>query len=177
MFQINTPNLTLRELSDADAELILLLLNDADFLRNIGDRGVRNLKQARDYIQTGPMIMYRQHQFGLFKVALTDGTGIGICGLIKRDSLDDADIGFAFLPEYRGKGYALEAARAVMVFAREQLNLKRIVAITQPENLASVKLLEKIGLKIERRITLPGETIELLLMAWEASSSANSQGL
>ncbi|WP_226643093.1 GNAT family N-acetyltransferase [Microbulbifer variabilis] len=168
MFQLNTPNLILRELCEDDAEFILQLLNDADFLRNIGDRRVRNLKQARQYIQSGPMAMYREHQFGLYKVSLPDGTSVGTCGLIKRVGLEDVDIGFAFLPEYRGRGYAQEAARAIMVYAREQLALKRIVAIARPDNTASVKLLEKIGLKAEGRITLPGETIELLLMAWEA---------
>ncbi|WP_444919866.1 GNAT family N-acetyltransferase [Microbulbifer sp. CnH-101-G] len=168
MFQLNTPNLILRELRESDAEFILKLLNDADFLRNIGDRRVRNLKQARQYIQSGPMAMYQEHQFGFYKASLPDGTGVGTCGLIKREGLEDVDIGFAFLPEYRGRGYAKEAARAIMDYARGQLALKRIVAIARPDNTASVKLLEKIGLKAEGRITLPGETMELLLMAWEA---------
>lgn len=174
MFQINTPNLVLLELGTGDADLMFNLLNDTDFLRNIGDRGVRNLEQAGEYIQTGPVAMYRQHGFGLYKVQLGDGTPIGTCGLIKRDGLDDVDIGFAFLPQYRGKGYALEASQAIMRHGHKSLGLARIVAITRPDNTPSVKLLERIGLKAEKRITMPGETEELLLMAWEANTERNN---
>ncbi|WP_445365090.1 GNAT family N-acetyltransferase [Microbulbifer sp. ANSA001] len=173
MFQIKTPNLVLLELGHDDAELMLNLLNDSDFLQNIGDRGVRNLEQARQYIENGPVSMYRQHGFGLYKVELKDGTAIGICGLIRRNGLDDVDIGFAFLPQYRGKGYALEASQAIMLHGQKALGLLRIVAITRPDNTPSIKLLEKIGLKTEKRITLPGETEELLLMAWEAENNCS----
>ncbi|WP_444887048.1 GNAT family N-acetyltransferase [Microbulbifer sp. JMSA008] len=168
MFQITTPNLVISELCESDSKLMLNLLNDEDFVRYIGDRGVRTLEQASDYIKKGPIAMYRKYNFGLYKVELGNGIGIGICGLIKRDCLDDVDIGFAFLAKYRGRGYALEAAQAVLEYAQHQLNLERIVAITLPENTSSIKLLNKIGLQVEKNIVLPGETEELLLMAWEA---------
>ncbi|MFA0811605.1 GNAT family N-acetyltransferase [Microbulbifer epialgicus] len=173
MFQLNTPNLVLCEFNENDAELTLKLLNDTDFLRNIGDRAVRNLEQARKYIQDGPLTMYREHNFGLYKVKLKNGTGIGTCGLIKREGLDDVDIGFAFLPEHRGKGYALEASRAIMRHAYKTLGLERIVAITLPNNTPSVKLLERIGLRAEGKVILPGEHKELLLMAWEAKTNCS----
>jgi len=168
MALLQTPRLTLRELDEDDAPLMLAILNDPDFLRNVGDRGVRSIDEARRYIVDGPMAMYRQYDFGLYKVELRDGTPIGTCGLLRRDGLDDADIGFAFLPDFRGRGYALEAARAVMEYAREAIGLKRVVAIAQPDNTPSVRLLEKIGLRQERTVNLPGDDNKLLLMAWEA---------
>ncbi|MFS1524205.1 GNAT family N-acetyltransferase [Microbulbifer sp. 2304DJ12-6] len=174
MFQLKTPNLVLHELCDDDADLILNLLNDADFLQNIGDRGVRNLEQARIYIRNGPVTMYRQHNVGLYKVALKEGTAIGTCGLIKREGLRVVDLGFAFLPQYRGMGYALEAAQGVMQYAQKQLGLERIAAITLPGNTPSLKLLKKIGFRVEGRITLPGEHKELLLMLWKTSSHCHS---
>ena len=168
MLKLETPELLLSELTEEDAALMLAVLNDPDFLRNVGDRGVRTTDDARRYIIDGPMAMYRRYGFGMYKVELKDGTAVGLCGLVKRDGLDDVDIGFAFLPDYRGKGYALEAAQAVLQDARKRVNLTRIVAITLPDNLPSVRLLEKIGLQAERRITLPNDSAELLLMAWEA---------
>ncbi|MDP5210058.1 GNAT family N-acetyltransferase [Microbulbifer sp. 2205BS26-8] len=176
MFQIQTPNLILLELCDDDASFILNLLNDTDFLQNIGDRGVRNLEQARTYIRDGPVTMYRQHNVGLYKVALKEGTAIGICGLIKRVGLSDVDLGFAFLPQYRGMGYALEAAQGVMQYAQKWLGLERIAAIILPSNTPSVRLLKKIGFRAEGRITLPGERKELLLMIWKISAHGHSPG-
>lgn len=119
MLKLDTPRLALSELSEQDAPLMLAVLNDADFLRNVGDRGVRTVDDARRYIVDGPIAMYRQYNFGMYKVELKDGTAIGLCGLLRRDGLEDADIGFAFLPDYRGQGYALEAAEAVMGYARD----------------------------------------------------------
>ncbi|MFC6632735.1 GNAT family N-acetyltransferase [Microbulbifer taiwanensis] len=168
MFKLETPNLVLRQLTETDAPLMLAILNDPDFLRNVGDRGVRTEEDARRYIADGPMAMYRQYNFGMFRVEHQDGTAIGLCGLVKRDGLDDVDIGFAFLPDYRGQGYALEAAQAVMQYGREVIGLRRIVAIAQPDNEPSVRLLEKIGLSAEKTIRLPGDDTELLLMAWQS---------
>lgn len=171
MTPIKTERLRLRRLTEDDAPLILAVLTDPDFLRNVGDRGVHNNEEARRYIADGPQAMYREHGFGLYLVELADGTPVGTCGLIKRDGLDDVDIGFVFLPRFRGRGYALEAARAVMRYGREALALKRIVAIVLPDNAPSVRLLEKIGLRVEGKVTLPGDDEELLLMAWEAGNS------
>lgn len=145
----------MRHLTPDDAEFILALLNDPAFLRFIGDKGVRDMEGARKYITHGPMAMYARLGFGLYLVELKDsGVPIGLCGLIKRDGLDDVDIGFAFLPDFRMKGYAYEAASATMEYGKAALGLKRIVAITSPDNEASGKLLEKIGLRFERMIRL-----------------------
>jgi len=138
--------LQLRHLVDSDAAFILELLTDPDFVRNIGDRGVSTLETARGYISTGPGASYARFGFGLFLVQLQDPVvPIGICGLLKRDSHPDVEIGFAYLPEFRGKGYALEAAAAVLNFAQQSLRLDRLTALTAPDNHASMKLLEKLG--------------------------------
>ncbi|HET9032688.1 MAG TPA: GNAT family N-acetyltransferase [Dokdonella sp.] len=168
-FQLETERLTLRELTPNDAAFMLALLNDADFIRHIADRGVRTLEQARQYIVDGAMASYREHGFGLWGV-VPDGMEdcVGICGLIRRASLDDVDIGYGFLPEARGKGYALEASRACMDFGRGRLGLRRIIAITSQDNLPSARLLEKIGLRFERLIRLADDAEELRLYAWVA---------
>ncbi len=168
-FQLKTKRLSLRELNPDDAPFMLDLLNDADFLRNIGDRGVRTLDEARQYMINGAMTSYRQHGFGLWGVVADGLDGcVGICGLIRRENLADVDIGYAFLPDARGKGYALEASQACMDFGREQLGLKRIVAITSQDNPPSSRLLEKIGLRFERVIRMTDDAEELRLYAWDA---------
>lgn len=166
-FQLRSERLSLRQLCPDDAPFMLALLNDADFLRNIGDRGVRSLEQARQYIIDGAMASYREHGFGLWGV-IPDGIDhcVGICGLIRREHLDDVDIGFAFLPDARGKGYALEASQACMDFGRAEIGLRRIIAITSQDNPPSARLLEKIGLRFERLIRLADDTEELRLYAW-----------
>ncbi|MCW8127285.1 GNAT family N-acetyltransferase [Microbulbifer halophilus] len=168
MALLQTSRLTLRELSEDDAPLLSAVLNDPDFIRNVGDRGVRTDEDARRYIIDGPMAMYQTHNFGMYKVELADGTAIGLCGLVKRDGLDDVDIGFAFLPDYRKQGYAQEAAEAVMEYGRDVIGLERIIAIAHPDNESSIRLLEKLGLQVERTIKLPREDEELVLMAWNA---------
>ncbi len=153
---LKTSRLTLRQLTLDDAPFILELLNDPSFLRFIGDRGVRNLDDARKYLQNGPLESYTRNGFGLYLTQLKDGDiPIGMCGLIKREGLDAPDIGYAFLPPYWGKGYATEAADAVMAYGRTRLGLDRIVAITTPDNDASIRVLEKISLRFEKMITLP----------------------
>jgi RimJ/RimL family protein N-acetyltransferase len=150
---LETERLILRELSTADHEFILKLLNEPSFLRYIGDKGVRNLDDARQYILTGPLASYKLNGFGLYLVALKESqTSIGICGLIKREALADVDIGFAFLPEFWNKGYAFESASAVIAHGKNVLKLHRIVAITDPDNMASGRVLEKLGLRFDRMI-------------------------
>ena len=164
MTVLETERLILRRLSSGDAEFILELLNQPSFLRYIGDKGVRNTEDAIRYIQTGPLASYERFGFGLYLVALKEsGVSIGMCGLIKRDSLPDVDVGFAFLPDYWSQGYAFEAANAVMNYGREVLGLSRIVAITSLDNVASIKLLEKVGLKFERLIKLDEDQPEVRL--------------
>jgi [ribosomal protein S5]-alanine N-acetyltransferase len=167
---IETPRLSIRHLGSGDEPFILELLNQASFISNIGDRGVRTLGDATEYIRKGPATSYEKFGFGLFHVALKDsGTPIGICGLLKRDSLDDVDIGFAYLERYWGQGYALEAARAVMDFGWRTVGLKRIVAITATHNEASMRLLEKLGMQFERVIQFPGTAGDTNLFGITAS--------
>ena len=164
MTVLETERLALRRLSPGDAEFILDLLNQPSFLRYIGDKGVRNTEEAINYIQTGPVASYEQHGFGLYLVQLKEtGASIGICGLLKRDTLPDVDIGFAFLPAYWSRGYALESAEAVMKYGRERFGLQRIVAITSLNNEASIKLLEKLGMKFEGVIKLGEDEHEVRL--------------
>ena len=161
---LETERLTLRELNETDAPFILRLLNEPSFLRFIGDKGVRNLDDARAYILNGPVTSYKQNGFGLYLVQLkTNNTPIGICGLLKRESLADVDIGFAFVPEVWNQGYAFESADAVMIYAKDVLKLPRIVAITDKDNEASGKLLEKLGLIFDRMIDLSGKGDETRL--------------
>lgn len=153
MIILQTEHLTLCHLAVNDAPFIFELLNDPDFLHFIGDRGVRTPDDAKNYIQTGPVASYTKNGFGLYLVKLKEGgEPTGICGLLKRDTLDNVDIGYAFLPEFRGKGYAFESAAAVLKYAKATLGLERIVAITSPDNIASIKVLEKLGMQFEKKI-------------------------
>jgi len=163
MIVCSTQRLVLRHMREDDATFVLELLTDPSFLKYIGDRGVHTLDDARAYILKAAA-MYERYGFGLYTVELKDsGTRIGICGLLKRDALEDVDVGFAFLPRYWSKGYALEAASATMTHGREVLGLHRVVAITSPENEASIKLLKKIGFTFDRMIRLPGENADTRL--------------
>lgn len=164
MTVLETKRLILRRLCADDAEFILELLNQPSFLRYIGDKGVRNTEDAIRYIQTGPVASYDRFGFGLYLVELKESdVSIGMCGLLKRETLPDVDIGFAFLPGYWSQGYAFEAAAAVMNYGREALGLRRIVAITSLDNASSIKLLEKIGLRFERLIKLGEDQPEVRL--------------
>jgi RimJ/RimL family protein N-acetyltransferase len=161
---LETERLILRKLSPLDAGFILELLNDPAFLRFVGDKKVRSLEDAREYILTGPMESYERLGFGLYLVTVkTSEVPIGICGLIKRDALEDVDIGFAFLPEFRAQGYGCESATAVKEYGMTVLGLGRLLAITNPDNTGSIKVLEKIGLKFDRMIRLTAESPEIKL--------------
>jgi RimJ/RimL family protein N-acetyltransferase len=160
---IQTERLELRQLVLNDAAFILELLNEAAFLRFIGDKGVTTLASAREYILKGPMDSYGRYGFGMYAACLADGTPTGICGLVKRDGLKDVDVGFAFLSRHCLKGYAVETASAVLAHARQVLQLHRVVAITTPDNVGSIAVLEKIGLKFERMIRLTEHSPELKL--------------
>ncbi|MDF2039894.1 GNAT family N-acetyltransferase [Cytobacillus oceanisediminis] len=159
---LETDRLILRWLTLDDAAFILELLNEPSWIRFIGDKGVRTLEDAKNYIVTGPMKMYSQLGFGLFMVERKEeNTPIGMCGLIKRDTLDNVDIGFAFLSTFQTQGYGFESASATLKYGHEQLGLKRILAITSLDNHASSRLLEKIGMKYEGTITLYAEELKL----------------
>jgi|SRR5262245_48301506 len=168
MIMLETERLLIRQLSPDDAPFILTLLNEPSFIRYIGDKGVRNLDDARRYISDGPMKSYEVNGFGLCLVQLkANGERIGMCGVLKRDTLPDPDIGFAFLPAYWNQGYAFESASAVMDQARQAFGLERILAITSPDNEASEKLLGKIGLRFDRLIKLSDDTSEVKLFTTE----------
>ena len=164
-----TERLILRQLQKDDAAFILELLNEPSFLQNIGDKGVRTIDDACQYILNGPVASYERFGFGLYLVALKETRlPIGICGLVKRDGLEDMDIGYALLPQFWSKGYAFEAASAVLTFGRQTLGLKRIVAITTPDNHSSIRVLHKLGLKFEKMVKLPGAETESKLFTPEA---------
>lgn len=166
---LETGRLRLRWVATADAAFVVELLNDPSWIRFIGDKGVRTIEEASAYIIKGPIAMYAHHGFGLYVTELKDSDiPIGLCGLIKRDSLDDVDIGFAFLPAYRANGYAYESASAVMAYGRNVLGMKRIVAITSPDNEDSAKLLRRLGLRFERKVRLADDAREIDLYAPEA---------
>jgi RimJ/RimL family protein N-acetyltransferase len=163
---LETERLALRRLVPQDAEFILGLLTDPAWIRFIGDRGVRSVEGARDYLANGPIAMYALQGFGLYRVELKDGgQPLGICGLIKRAGLDDPDLGFAFMPQFRGQGYAVEAARAVLGYGRKILGMQRVVAITSPDNQDSIKLLQRIGFRFERMVRLADGDEEVTLFA------------
>jgi RimJ/RimL family protein N-acetyltransferase len=165
---IETDRLVLRRVEPDDAAFMVELMNDPGWLEHIGDRGIRSVEDARTYIRDRLQALYRQFGYGLYLVDLKEPrTPIGLCGLVRRAWLDDADLGFAFLPRYRGRGYAHEAASATLEHARAVLGLRRIAAITSPANSASIRLLERLGLRFERRVTAPAETTETCLFARE----------
>jgi len=166
---LETERLSLRKITLDDAAFLLDLLNQPSFIQFIGDRGVRTLDDARKVIDERYLAAYERLGFGIY-LTLLRGTSIpiGICGLVKRDGLDDVDIGYAFLPQYWSKGYASEAASAVLAYARSTLGMKRILGITTPDNEVSIRVLEKIGFKFERMIRLPGDEIDLKLFSSEA---------
>ena len=153
-----TERLVIRRLNDDDAPFILTLLNEPTFLRYIGDKKVRGLEDARQYIRTGPAASYERNGFGLCLVQLKDTlTPVGMCGLLKREELPDPDIGFAFLPDFWNKGFAFEAAAAVLNDARERLKLQRVLAITSLDNDASIKLLQRLGFRFEKTMSLSAD--------------------
>lgn len=150
---IETPRLQLRPLTLDDAAFYLQLVNEPSFIENIGDKGVYTLESAREALRTGPMAMQEQLGYSLWLVLRKeDGVAIGMCGLIKRDTLPDTDIGYAYLPAFWGQGYAWEAASATLAFAREQVGLPRLLGIVSPHNIASSQLLQKLGMSYVRRL-------------------------
>lgn len=172
MVVLETDRLALRRLTVEDAPFILRLLNEPSFLQHVGDRGVRNLADAKQYILSGPMASYERHGFGLLLVELKETRApIGICGLLKRDVLDEVDLGFAFVPESWSQGYGFESASAVLGHARDVLHLRRVVAITSPDNAASINLLVKLGFYFDRMVQMPGDKAEVKLFARRVTGS------
>lgn len=159
--------LRLRLLSPPDAPFLVRLMNEPSWLQNIGDRGIRSAADAERYLETTALAMYRTRGFGMYLVEKrADGAAIGLCGLVRRDALPEADLGFALLPEFWGQGYAREAAAAVLAHARTALGIFRLLAIVAPHNRRSVALLERLGFQAQGEVQLGGEA--LALFAWVA---------
>lgn len=153
MLPILTERLHLREFTLADAPFILQLLNEPGWLRFIGDKQVRTVADAEAYLLEGPMRMYARHGFGLWRVALRESDeAIGMCGLIRRDTLEDVDLGFAFLARHEGRGHAFEAASACKAYGHDTLGIARIVAITTPDNVRCARLLRALGMHKTRQL-------------------------
>ena len=173
---LETERLSLRRLSTDDAAFIFGLVNQPSFVKHIGDKGVRTRADAVAYIQNGPVASYERFGFGLNLVELKgSGIPIGICGLLKRDTLPDVDIGFAFLPEFWSKGYAVESAAAVMDHGRKVLGIGRVLAITAPDNVGSIKVLEKIGFSFEGMTRLSEDAPEIRLFACDIDCGVQKQ--
>jgi len=160
-----TPRLNIRKFTEADAGFIFQLLNSKGWLEFIGDRNIKTLEDARLYIVNAPLFSYHKFGFGPYLVSLKDtNTAIGMCSLIKRDELEDVDLGFALLEEYAGKAYAYEASEAVVLHAKKDLGIKKLVAITKKTNTSSVRLLEKLGFTFGNIIKMGEE--ELLYFSY-----------
>ncbi len=160
---LETELLTIRELdAAADAAFVLELLNSPKFIKYIGDRAVRTIEEATDFIENRYRQSYRDHGYGLYTVVLKDRlTQIGLCGFVRRDTLPGPDLGFAFLPDHEGKGYGFESADALMKYGRETLGFTTVLAITSLDNDASGRLLEKIGFTFDRQIDSGDEHLKL----------------
>lgn len=170
MFSIETERLKLSEFEIKDGSFVLKLLNTKGWLQFIGDRKVRNLEDAESYILNKISLSYRTNGFGFYLAQLkSTGEPIGMCGLVKRQELDEVDLGFAFLPEYLRKGYALEASNACLKLAKETLGIKTLIAITLPDNLPSINLLKKLNFNFEAKIKMKEEKDKLLLFKIELS--------
>jgi RimJ/RimL family protein N-acetyltransferase len=166
MTVIETERLLLRPFTVDDAQFVLTLLNEPSFLRYIGDKSVRDLESACDYLVNGPMASYERNGFGLCLLELKDSrVPMGMCGLLKREELPEPDIGFALLPDFWSKGFAFEAATAVLQDARQRLDIQRVLAITSLDNEASIKLLERLGFRFEKvfKLTADGESLRLFV--------------
>jgi len=166
---LESSRLRIRPLTEDDAGFILKLVNERGFLQNIGDKGVRTLEDARGYIRSGAMTSYERHRFGLSAVELKlTGEPIGMCGLLQRESLDAPDLGYAYFEQHWSKGYAFEAASLILKDAESRLGIRRILAIISIDNIASERVLEKLGFVFTRVVTLPGSADPTKLLEWKA---------
>lgn len=165
---LETNRLVIRHLTLNDSDFIIELLNDPAFIKNIGDKKVRTVQDAHKYILDGPVTSYEKNGFGLYLVVLKESAlPIGICGLIKRDILENVDVGFAFLPAFRGKGYAFESASAVVELGRSKFGLEKIVGVTVPGNTGSIAVLEKLGMRFEKMVKMNENEPEIRLYSIE----------
>jgi RimJ/RimL family protein N-acetyltransferase len=152
--ELETPRLTLRRLQFDDAPFLVKLLNEPSFIENIGDRGVRSIEDAHRYLREGPMAMYEKFGFGLWHTARKDGVPVGMCGLLRRDNLPDADVGYAFFPQFWGQGFAHEAASATLSHGARKFGLTRVLGVVSEGNAGSIRVLEKLGMSFERMFVM-----------------------
>ena len=152
--ELETPRLTLRRLQFDDAPFLVELLNEPSFIENIGDKCVRSVEDAHRYLREGPMAMYEKFGFGLWHTARKDGVAVGMCGLLKRDNLPDADVGYAFLPAFWGQGFALEATAATLRHGARKFGLTRVLGVVSEGNAGSIRVLEKLGMNFERMFSM-----------------------
>lgn len=169
---LETERLRIDPFTLEDAPFIITLLNTPGWLENIGNRAVRTLEDARQYLANGALWSYEQFGLGPYRVRLKNTeTAIGMCGLFKRDTLNNFDIGFAFLPEYTGKGYGYESASAIIAYARDTFGLTHVAGITKPTNQPSIRLLEKLGMSFEKTIYFNQESPDNLLFGMSLKAS------
>ena len=169
-----TPRLRLLPVAESDAALLLAVWNDPTFIHYVSDRGIRTVEQAREAILEGPASLFEIYGYGPYRVLRkSDGESIGICGLFRREFLDDPDLGYAILPGFRGEGYASEAARQVLVIASVAFGLKRVKALISPANAASIHVIEKLGFEFERRCGIDDDE-DTLLYNFELSADDGS---
>ncbi len=168
LLNLQTRRLSLRRLTLDDAELMLAVWNDPAFIRYVGDRGIHTIDAARVALEEGALKLYSEYGYGPFRVALTtDDVPVGVCGLFRREGLDEPDLGFSVLPEHWRKGIAYEAASAVVGYAKTDLHLERLTAVVSTENAASVALIEKLGLRFERMHRLPGDDHDVAIYSMQ----------
>lgn len=159
---LSTDRLTISRFTLEDASFIRELMNDKDWIQNIGDRGIRTNQDAENYIKDRFFKSYKENGFGFYLLRLkSSNERIGTAGLVDREGIEGIEIGYGMLPAYRGKGYAFEATKAIMHYAKNNLNISEIVAIVNPDNVKSIVLLEKLGLHYTKMVQLPGEEKEI----------------
>lgn len=162
--ELVTDRLRLRWMTEDDAGLMLAIWNDPGFIRHVTDRGIRTVPEARRAMHEGIFRQYSELGYGPYALEPVEGGApLGICGLFKREYLEDPDLGYTLLPGYRGQGFALEAARAVLAHAREHLGCPRVRAIVAPTNTRSTRLLSKLGMRFEETLRRPEDTESVAL--------------
>ena len=163
---IKTERLLINRITLDDAPYILELMNDKDWIRNIGDRGMKSIEDVEEYIRTKFLKTYEESNIGFYSLILQKSHEfIGIAGLVDREGIDYIDIGYGLLPDYRGKGYALEASQAIYDYGYKELKIEKIVAIVNPDNSSSIQLLSKLGLKFEKMVRFPDEEKDIMLFS------------
>lgn len=172
MMPLVTARLRLRQFVADDASFVMELLNEPGWLRFIGDRGVHDLDGARAYIEKGPRALYARHGFGLYCVELRQGGPVGMCGLLKRDTLELPDLGFALLERFQGEGYAREAVAATLAHAQRDFNLRQLAAITNPDNVPSGRLLRDLGFRfVDTRNLTAGDPVHYYV--WQSAGGSS----